>query len=169
MKKIEAVTCVRFKEGANPQGYFIRVTNIRKEGCYAYVGYLRNPIQQLNLGDGCEWEDTVIHEFLHAIGFQHQQSSYERDDYVEIHLENVEDFPVDQKHNFNKYTNKQVTEFGTRYDYDSIMHYDGMAFSKNGKPTMVAKKMPEGKNMGKATKMSSTDITKINRMYSCRA
>ncbi|KAL5277302.1 hypothetical protein ACFFRR_002498 [Megaselia abdita] len=162
--KIEAATCLRFRQGANSQGHHIRVTNIRDSGCWSYVGYIHQ-IQDLNLGYGCEWESTVIHEFLHAVGFQHQQCSYERDNYVEVHLENVE---KDQRHNFDKYTRQEVTNYGTRYDYDSIMHYDAYAFSMNGKPTMVAKIMPAGAKMGEAEKMSPTDIFKINSMYKCR-
>ncbi|KAL5290531.1 hypothetical protein ACFFRR_010103 [Megaselia abdita] len=161
LAKISQVTCLRFLEGSNPQGHYIRVTN-SASGCFSYVGYLRT-VQQLNIGRGCEWEHIIIHEFLHAVGFHHQQCSFERDDYVEIHLENVD---ANQKHNFDKYTNSQVTNYGTRYDYNSVMHYEANAFSKNGRPTMVAK-FPEGANMGKATKMSQTDILKINKMYQC--
>lgn len=161
LAKVEAVTCLRFVQGTNPQGHHIRVTN-NEAGCWAYVGYLRT-VQQLNLGQYCEWEHIIIHEFLHAVGFQHQQCSFERDDYVEIHLENVE---KNQQHNFDKYTKNQVTNYNTRYDYNSIMHYEANAFSKNGRPTMVAK-LAEGANMGKAKKMSQTDIIKINSMYGC--
>lgn len=163
LNKIQAATCLRFVQGANSEGHYIRVKNVADSGCWSYVGYIHR-VQEMNLGAGCEWESTIIHEFLHAIGFQHQQCSYERDDYVEVHLENVED---NQKHNFDKYSKDVVTNYGTRYDYNSIMHYGENSFSKNGKPTMVAKLMPEGKNMGKAEKMSATDIYKINRMYNC--
>lgn len=163
LKKIEAATCLKFVEGANSQGHYIHVKNAADDGCWSYVGYIHK-IQDMNLGNGCEWESTIIHEFLHAVGFQHQQCSYERDTYVEVHLENVED---KHKHNFDKYTKDEVTNYGTRYDYDSIMHYGDMAFSKNGQPTMVAKLMPEGANMGKAEEMSPTDIYKINAMYKC--
>ncbi|KAL5277305.1 hypothetical protein ACFFRR_002502 [Megaselia abdita] len=163
LSKIEAATCIRFIQGANSEGHYVRVTNIRDSGCWSYVGYIHR-VQDLNLGYGCEWESTVIHEFLHAVGFHHQQCSFDRDDYVEIHLENVEE---DQRHNFDKYTRDEVTAYGTRYDYNSIMHYDAYAFSNNGEPTMVAKIMPDGANMGEAEEMSAIDIYRINSMYKC--
>lgn len=69
-----------------------------------------------------------------ALGFYHMQSTYDRDDYVIINWENIED---GTSHNFNKYTSSQVTNFGVPYDPYSIMHYFSTAFSKNGKPTIV--------------------------------
>lgn len=58
-------------------------------GCWSYVGRLGGR-QQLNLQlGGCIWDDIIIHEFLHAAGFYHQQSATERDDYVTIMWENI--------------------------------------------------------------------------------
>ena len=42
--------------------------------------------------------------------------------------------------NFNKYDRSKIDSLGTPYDYNSVMHYDSKAFSKNGRPTIVAKK-----------------------------
>lgn len=69
-----------------------------------------------------------------ALGFYHMQSAYDRDDYVKIHWKNIKN---GTEHNFDKYTNKEVTHFNTTYDYYSIMHYEAFAFSKNQKPTIV--------------------------------
>uniref|UniRef100_T1GF66 Metalloendopeptidase n=1 Tax=Megaselia scalaris TaxID=36166 RepID=T1GF66_MEGSC len=140
---------------------YIRVTNYQ-DGCFSSVGYWEE-VQQLNIGPFCEYEGTVIHEFLHAIGFFHQQSSYERDLFIDIIWENIEE---GKDHNFDKRKIRDVTNFRTLYDYSSIMHYGESAFSKNGKPTMVAK-FPEGQDQMGAREMSPTDIYKINRMYNC--
>ena len=48
------------------------------------------------------------------------------------------------------------------YDYDSVMHYDKYAFSKNGKPTMVPKKNVE---IGNKDGLSKTDIKEIKSAY----
>ncbi len=42
---------------------------------------------------------VIIHEVGHAMGFWHEQSRPDRDDYVEIKLENVK---AGKEHNFNK-------------------------------------------------------------------
>lgn len=61
------------------------------------------------------------------------QSAYDRDEYVTIHWENIQ---PGTEHNFNKYTNAQVTHFNTTYDYLSVMHYSAYGFSTNGQPTI---------------------------------
>lgn len=90
--------------------------------------------QVINLElNGCVWHGTAVHEMLHALGFYHQQSATDRDNYVKVIFENIKD---GKAHNFIKYGADLITDFGVEYDYGSIMHYSNKAFSKNGKPTM---------------------------------
>lgn len=44
------------------------------------------------------------------------------------------------EHNFRKYPRSLVDSLGTPYDYASVMHYGGTAFSKNGRPTIVSRR-----------------------------
>lgn len=76
---------------------------------------------------------TIIHEFLHTLGFFHTQSASNRDEYVTINWENIE---KGKEHNFNKYGTNIVTDFGIEYDYLSIMHYGAYYFSVNQEPTI---------------------------------
>lgn len=48
---------------------------------------------------------------------------------------------VGTEHNFAKYNNDTVTDFGVEYDYDSVMHYPRVAFSKNGNNTIIPLKV----------------------------
>ena len=75
-------------------------------------------------GGGCWWEDTVVHEFIHAFGFHHEQVRPDRDNYVEIIYENI---PEDKAHNFNLFTGSRT--YGVEYDGFSVMHYSSTAFS----------------------------------------
>ena len=47
--------------------------------------------QEINYPDWCidQW-GSVLHEMLHALGFFHEQSSTNRDDYVTIVWDNIE-------------------------------------------------------------------------------
>lgn len=45
--------------------------------------------QVLSLGTGCDHKAVIEHELLHALGFYHEQSRADRDDYVKIWLDQV--------------------------------------------------------------------------------
>lgn len=46
--------------------------------------------QRLSIGSNCDRLATVEHEFLHALGFWHEQSRADRDDYVSIMWDQIE-------------------------------------------------------------------------------
>ncbi|XP_055308828.1 bone morphogenetic protein 1-like [Sitodiplosis mosellana] len=88
--------------------------------CCSHVGKQIYGGQNVSLGNGCYFEE-VLHELLgHVIGFGHEHSRPDRDDYVEIRSENIQD---SKDHNFDKLTDETVDSLGEAYDYDSIMHY----------------------------------------------
>ncbi|XP_002052173.3 seminal metalloprotease 1 [Drosophila virilis] len=164
---LEANSCLIFKEATSDQPYYVNVTS-EAGGCYSYVGH-RNAIQQLNLqnyalNEGCFRLGTIVHEFLHALGFYHQQSTWNRDDYVRIAEENITE---GMEHNFNKYDNETVDNYGEDYDYGSVMHYTPYAFSKNGEMTIVPLVEGAEEIMGQRLQMSEADINKLNTMYKC--
>lgn len=90
--------------------------------------------QDLLIAANCFQGRTVAHEIIHAMGFFHEHSRPDRDNYVTIVLENVVE---PYKHNFDKIPSSLT--FGVPYDGLSIMHYPEDAFSKNKKPTIISK------------------------------
>lgn len=57
--------------------------------CFSSVGNRRVGKQKLSIGSGCDRIATIEHEFLHALGFWHEQSRSDRDDYVSIIWEHI--------------------------------------------------------------------------------
>lgn len=74
---------------------------------------------------------TVQHEMMHALGFGHEQSRPDRNDYIEILWDNIID-----EYNKQFWKINTVDSLGTEYDLESIMHYEPHAFSKNDQPTI---------------------------------
>ncbi|XP_014674941.1 PREDICTED: zinc metalloproteinase nas-4-like [Priapulus caudatus] len=132
--------------------------------CFSNVGRTGGA-QELGLTSYCiNRYGSIIHEFLHALGFHHQHSTHDRDNWVEIIWDNIE---PGFEHNFKKYDVATVTQFSEMYDYYSIMHYSAYAFTSNGKPTI--KPLQEiGYEIGQRDGFSYTDIAKLNAMYGCR-
>ena len=60
--------------------------------CYSSVGVQswKTGSQDISLGRGCNHQGVIMHEMMHAAGFWHEQSRYDRNQYVEILWENIE-------------------------------------------------------------------------------
>lgn len=56
-------------------------------------------LQVVSLGQGCVHHGVIVHEFMHAAGFWHEQSRYDRDKHVVINWKNI---IGDMKYNFGK-------------------------------------------------------------------
>lgn len=157
LRDMEAHLCLRFVEDASAANQ-IYITQ-SEVGCWSYVGRIGGR-QQMNLDPDCYQQVVVQHEMIHALGFFHMQSATNRDDYLIIHWENIQ---AGMEHNFDK-VNAQTTDmFGEEYDYFSIMHYPGWAFSSNGRDTMEPRR--EGITLDYRFYMTEQDINRIRNMY----
>jgi len=157
----QAVPCVRFgifPRGARPSGDYVHIK--KASGCWSYIGKLGGR-QDMSLANGCLGIGTIMHEMIHALGFWHEQSRHDRDDFVNILWQNIR---PGMEHNFQKHSASKATTFGVRYNQRGIMHYGGRDFSKNGQPTITAK---NGGAVGSTGNLEATDIQKLRKMYNC--
>lgn len=118
MLEWEAVAPVWFVERTNQEN-FIHIQS--GAGNNSMVGMVGGR-QVVNI---VSWTSRFIiaHELAHALGFWHEQSRPDRDDFVTIEFGNIQDGFA---HNFDVHPDAGV--FGP-YDFDSVMQYDDCSFS----------------------------------------
>ncbi|QDQ25409.1 hypothetical protein FNU76_03025 [Chitinimonas arctica] len=158
MKLISDKTAVRFVARSSEPNY---VRFFAGGGCYSMVG-MQGSAQDISIGSGCEYPGTAAHEMLHALGWMHEQMRPDRDSYVRINEQNVEDWA---KGNFTKLRTNQVDTVGS-YDYYSVMHYPSWAFSKNGQDTIVPlDSRIDARQMGQRSDLSPGDVASVQKFY----
>ncbi|XP_037042821.1 blastula protease 10-like [Bradysia coprophila] len=167
LAELARVSCLTFTPRTDEENY-VRV-NGQDGGCWSEVGFLNSGEQEVNLalaepGVGCFRIGTIIHEFLHTLGFYHMQSATERDDYVKIAWENI--LPG-LEHNFDSYPADMISNFGVDYDVLSVMHYPAYGFTRNGYATIIPHDITLIRTMGQRTGMSDKDVSRLNSMYQC--
>ncbi|XP_078370012.1 zinc metalloproteinase nas-15-like [Oculina patagonica] len=154
MREWTKKTCIRFKERKRESAYAYFKPG---SGCSSFVGRQGNR-QDITLASGCWTKGIVAHEIGHALGFWHEQSRPDRNKYVRILFQNIQD---NAKFNFNIV--RSIDSLGFGYDYGSVMHYGPKFFSKNGKPTIVKKR--KGPNIGQRNGLSTGDAKQMNAKY----
>ncbi|XP_059363763.1 meprin A subunit beta-like [Carassius carassius] len=164
LEQFRLKSCIDFKYRTAEDISYISVESL--EGCWSYVGHRFAGAQTLSIGIGCGIKAIVEHEFLHALGFWHEQSRYDRDDYVTINFTNI---ITGYANNFDKYSENLTTTQDTPYDYFSVMHYDKNAFS-NGNGYTIITKRPEFQDViGQRLDMSEYDVIELNKLYKCNS
>ena len=129
----------------------------------SFVGRIRQfPTQGITLGDGCLFFPTIVHEIGHALGFFHEHSRADRDDYIIVHTQNIE--PGFERA-FEKLSEAEATTLGFGYDYASIMHYNPDTFA-NPNTDAISARQPNI-HLGHAEELSPLDAAKANALYQC--
>ncbi|XP_058656704.1 meprin A subunit alpha [Ammospiza caudacuta] len=154
-------SCIDFKPYEGERSY---IFFSKQDGCWSMVGNQQTG-QNLSIGSGCDYRAIVEHEILHALGFYHEQSRMDRDDYVNIWWDEIIE---GKEHNFVKYDDTYITDLNTPYDYESVMHYEPFSFNKNESvPTITAKIPAFDDIIGQRLDFSAIDLERLNRMYNC--
>jgi len=127
--------------------------------CKSYVGNVGGK-QPLWIPPNCS-SDDIAHEVLHALGFVHEQNRTDRDNFVVMYPDNIDE---QYKDNFVRLSEDLMKVSGlSGFDYESLMMYPPSMFSKNGQPTMRPKF--EGVEIRPTEGLSAKDIERLNKAY----
>lgn len=150
-------TNIKFKERTNESDYvtIYESTNVCSGCGQASFGVQRNGNVQLGRTANAS---LIAHELGHTLGFVHEQTRSDRDDYVIIKWNNIQS---GMEGNFRKSSSAQLLT--GQFDINSIMMYHAYGFSKNGQPTIT---LLNGQTYNGAQKtISPLDIEGTNKAY----
>jgi len=87
MRHIQDKSCIQFVPRTT-EADFIQIVNSNR-GCYSSIGRIKGP-QDLSLQrNRCVTVETVIHELMHALGFEHEHNRPDRDDFILINKDAI--------------------------------------------------------------------------------
>lgn len=187
----ENSTCIKFvARNASEQEHFIRFTDdVDWCGCCSFVGK-KGGAQDVVI-KYCD-KIGIVHELGHVIGFHHEHNRPDRDEFVEIKWERMED--ARHAYNFEKLSSDKVDTLDEPYDFESVMHYTEDANSKYSDLNFLMQSRGYAKFYGEnwtladtsvilpkkdkngiipkiaernEKKLSAIDIRKANKLYNC--
>jgi hypothetical protein len=116
LRLIEARTCIRLVQRTN-QVDFVDVTN--GNGCWSWLGRVggRQELSMDNFDGWCFWEGLMVHEMMHALGYDHMHNAIEHDNFVQVMWNNIE---PNMQFNFERVNPNLFNNFNTPYDLRSV-------------------------------------------------
>ncbi|XP_013168029.1 PREDICTED: uncharacterized protein LOC106118019 [Papilio xuthus] len=114
-------------------------------------------VQMVVFGYDCLSLGEIVHEVMHILGYSHEHTRPDRDQYITIMWDNI-------KPGYKKYFTTRADDplLTLSYDYASVLHYPSRAFSRNGQATVVTN---SNIKIGQRDGLSETDIEKIGMVY----
>ena len=108
--------------------------------CLSYVGRIGGH-QPIFLHDRCD-DDEITHEVMHSLGFVHEHSRPDRDNYVTIRWGNIDPEAYPQFEIVPDFLAESVKD--RPFDYNSVMMYNETSFGRvRGDITMESRSRDE--------------------------
>ena len=113
-------------------------------------------IQTITLGLTLE-KSVIQHEFMHALGFNHEFTREDRDEYVDVHWENI----PERMH--RQFEMKENSKDCGGFDINSIMMYGSFNVQKDS--TKIEMTLKDGSTFERKTELSFGDISSVKSLY----
>ncbi len=133
------------------------------EHCYAQVGHT-GVVTHMSLSSKCS-KAAIYHEFFHILGFYHEQNRFDREEYLKILWENIDEKYWPQFKLFPENSFNRVFASGGHFDFtfQTIMIYGSSSFSSNGDYSMVRDDGTAFSSEFKAP--TAIDIARLKQLY----
>ncbi|XP_055355340.1 hatching enzyme 1.2-like [Paramacrobiotus metropolitanus] len=156
--------CITFKPRTTEELYiqFQHQTGIRAV-CQADIGRITSRPTKVLLHSECLSPGIVQHVVMHALGFLHEHSRPDRDNYISINRSNL--LPGVQEKDIQMLS--QMATFGLRYDVQSLMHYGPEVAISPERLAIVPKKSLPPLRIGQRYGLSHLDVAKLKTAYNC--
>jgi hypothetical protein len=152
------VTFVELQSDPNGVGNYVQVYDGGWGQCNSKIA-MWGGMQTLSLGSGCWLQNTIQHEFIHALGFYHEHNMPDRAQYIKLIPENID------KSNCDSFAVCSSCTAYAPYNVNSIMHYSSTAFTcQAGANTMLK---VDGSTLPISNSLQQTDISAIRKFYQC--
>ena len=152
-------TNVCWVPAGNRSGSAVRIFKSEENYNYATLGYSSgrstNDLAMISKSVG-----IGLHEMAHSMGIWHEQQRPDRDQYVEVDLQQVE---AGFEHNFTIAAPAEDFTYETPYDLNSIMHYPAFAFARGVLPTVI--RVDGQRIANNRDTLTRYDIQQVNSMY----
>jgi len=130
------------------------------EHCESPLGRLGG-LQPIRLSKGCGWSE-IVHEILHALGFIHEQSRSDRDGFVAVEWNHIEEKYWPQ---FQKLSEDFLGPLRDRvFDYRSTMLYERDLFAKQAGLITLKTLTPQDIAPSRAG-LSDEDALRVKRLF----
>jgi hypothetical protein len=136
------------------------VFEVGTENCLSYLGK-SGGLQPIRLTEQCRTHE-ILHEMMHALGFVHEQSRPDRDNYVEVLWQNIDPAYADQ---FAIVPDSFTDALrGAAFDYHSVMLYESNAFAVSTQLTTLQSTTAQSVSPTQDG-LSPGDIARLNSLY----
>ncbi|WP_163833974.1 M12 family metallopeptidase [Spartinivicinus ruber] len=157
MEEISDNAAIKFVPRINEPNY---INIFIGSGNYSYLGMTgtEQPLSMANIKS----KGIAIHEIMHALGFAHEQSRHDRDNYITVNWKQIGGDWGGQYQKLGAFS----TQYGP-YDFDSIMHYAAWspASTKHGSTAITTKDPANQKRIGQRKGLSPLDISALQQVY----
>ncbi|XP_055340322.1 uncharacterized protein LOC129589551 [Paramacrobiotus metropolitanus] len=160
--------CVMFKPKSDENDYIFFSANTYGK-CDSQVGR-SGGLQYIHLAHPGDYSSTscmdtgsIQHEVMHTLGFRHEQKRPDREQYVDVRSDNIDDETADNDFAISSL----MFTYGIKYDYHSILHYEAFAGALSPQVPVIVPKRGLIVRMGLELQMTPSDVAKIILAYQC--